>query len=295
MKDKLTKKLLKDQEKELNKRSMELFGKCYAELMIAEITKLDQYMKDLANPQWKRVIIDNIVTSYEVNNVGEVRNINTGHIKEHQINQDGYNRISMWYNNKQRKFQNVHRLVAIAFIPNPENKPQVNHKNVNKQCNWVGNLEWATASENQIHAYIHDLHIPKTGTEYWNCKHTEEQVHQVCKLLERSIPINKIANKLNVTEAFVIGIKYGNWGYIRAQYDIPPSNTYGDRTQEQVDIINNLIRNGCRNRKYILSQAGLPDTKTNISYVKYRIKIYNEIAKGSTTIECSDAGRNTTS
>lgn len=93
---------------------------------------------------------------YEVNNIGEVRNRITKNILMPQKDNKGYLRVRMSLHDRKATAK-IHKLVAIAFIPNPENKPQVNHINCNKEDNRVENLEWVTNGENQIHAYKNGL------------------------------------------------------------------------------------------------------------------------------------------
>ena len=70
----------------------------------------------------------------------------------------GYGHVSLTDNAGVQKRTWVHRLVALAFIPNPENKPQVNHKDGDKRNNRVENLEWCTARENLMHSFNTGLH-----------------------------------------------------------------------------------------------------------------------------------------
>lgn len=93
--------------------------------------------------------------NYEVSNTGKVRSLNyrhTGQIKELALNKDtdGYLQVALWKNGTY-KTRKVHRLVACTFIPNPHNKPTVNHINENKHDNRVENLEWADMKEQNEH------------------------------------------------------------------------------------------------------------------------------------------------
>lgn len=86
--------------------------------------------------------------NYSVNENGDVRNDATGKIKKPYINKsNGYLTIDLYDKNKTEKVP-VHRLVAEAFIPNPEGKPTIDHKDGNRQNNDISNLRWATYSEN---------------------------------------------------------------------------------------------------------------------------------------------------
>lgn len=86
---------------------------------------------------------------YKVSNRGRVRK--GERLKTPRVDHGGYLTVCLFKHSKQ-KHMKVHRLVALAFIPNPENKKTVNHKDGNKANNCVYNLEWATQSENIIHA-----------------------------------------------------------------------------------------------------------------------------------------------
>lgn len=99
---------------------------------------------------WKE--IPNYEGKYQVSNTGRVRSLNynrTGKTKvmKQGKDKDGYKNIILHKNGKYKIYY-IHRLVALAFIPNPDNLPQVNHKDEDKTNNTVWNLEWCTPEYN---------------------------------------------------------------------------------------------------------------------------------------------------
>ena len=114
---------------------------------------------------------------YQVSNLGRVKslpkswtagyggiNTHNGKILKGTLSSTRYNQVEL-YKNKSNKKYTIHRLVAMEFIPNLENKPFINHKNGIKTDNYIENLEWCTNSENQIHAYREGLQ-KKRGNHY---------------------------------------------------------------------------------------------------------------------------------
>jgi len=92
---------------------------------------------------------------YEVSSEGQVRN-SSGKIMSPYKHKGKWLKVSL-RNGVSKKNYPVHRLVAIAFIPNPLNKPEINHINLQKDDNRVANLEWVTGEENRKH-YANTVH-----------------------------------------------------------------------------------------------------------------------------------------
>lgn len=138
---------------------------------------------------WKT--IQNYGGLYQVSNTGKVRDLKN-HIKPVYKNNKGYECLSLYYNGK-TYHPTVHRLVAKAFIPNPNNYDQINHKDCNKENNSVENLEWC----NQRYNYDEGM---KTF------QYSKNEEHYFAKLKNSDIPIIYELYKLGFTRATVTKI-----------------------------------------------------------------------------------------
>lgn len=129
-------------------------------------------MYDNSMEHWK--IIKNY-ENYAISDCGNVKNVKTGRIL-HVYSKKGYY-LTYLYNKNGRKIFLVHRLVAMAFIPNPHNDPQINHKDENGFNNIVSNLEWCSAKYNANYGNHNKKRMQTMlikGNAWLGRKHTDE-------------------------------------------------------------------------------------------------------------------------
>ena len=121
----------------------------------------------------------------------------------------GYLIVSISKNSIDNKFL-IHRLVSNAFIPNPYNKPQVNHINGIKTDNKVSNLEWATTSENSLHAFKNNLKAK--GQNRTQSKLTNKEVLEIRHSNLRNIELSRL---YNISKSIISGIQKGRlWKHV---------------------------------------------------------------------------------
>ena len=197
--------MLKDPSKPLHVSNILL--SYYENKYVEDISDLSDDLQELYSPDftlenskyWKPCIIDGFGSPYIVSMFGNFYNQKTKHLMDKAKNNDGYIiiKVSCKHMPYDGQYKSAHRLVAEMFISNPENKPEVNHKDGNKENNCVSNLEWCTKLENMRHARDNNLMKFHYDDEHPGSKLSSEFVEKL------------IQEYLQGTEPIVIRKKYG--------------------------------------------------------------------------------------
>ena len=186
-------------------------------------------------------------TKYKICSSGKVLNTETGKYMKGGRDKNGYHIISLTY--KKKKYtRKVHRLVALAFIPNPYDFPEVNHKDGDKWNNDVHNLEWVSSADNTHHAQ--DIGLRNQSLK-------KKDVEKICKMLSSGkYQVSKISAKTGVSKPLIRRIlRRERWTSISNKYDfskffdkekkpIGSSNNRSSITEIDAHIICSLIESG---------------------------------------------------
>ena len=161
---------------------------------------------------------------YQVSDFGNIRSITrfidnplgglkqlTGKQMTPYKNKQGYLVVTL--RNQHRKVAKIHRLVAQAFIPNPDNKPEVNHKDGVKTNNFKDNLEWSTNQENINHSWETGLN-DHFGEKHPNSKFTESEILAI-RLNENCLKQKELAKLYGTTQGVISKImRRTRWKHI---------------------------------------------------------------------------------
>ncbi len=154
---------------------------------------------------------------YQVSNIGVVRSVDRfdgnrfrkGVTLKAKTNDGGYKTVHL--RNKltsKESWPTIHKLVAEAFIPNPENKPTVNHEDGDKLNNLESNLKWATHQEQTVHAFKNNLMVVRGNTLYDDdYKQRVKEYH-----LKNNISVKKLAKHFGISEPTATRIVRGKYG-----------------------------------------------------------------------------------
>lgn len=156
---------------------------------------------------WKLISED---TKYSVSNCGSIKVNKTNRIMKQHISRGGYYAICIG-----KKHRYSHRLVALEFLSNFENKPEINHIDGNKLNNNASNLEWIDRSNNMKHAYnIHLMQKPK-GIKHPKAKLTEADVMEIKRLVKLGISQTEVSQQYNLHKTTINRIILGKaWSHV---------------------------------------------------------------------------------
>lgn len=211
-------------------------------------------------------------TTYSVSSTGYVYNEYSGKILKPFPNNNGYLTVDLFHNTVKERIS-LHRLVAITFIPNLENKPFVNHIDGNKQNNCVDNLEWCTPSENSKHAI--DIGLVLRGEDKSTAKLTEKDVLEIQTAFEEGVKDFILAKRYNVSSGVISAIRLGrSWKHVSGKVFRPSGpNPVKKLTAEDIPVIRQYFKDGLNDaeiaRKYNIARGTINQIRQGKTWINY--------------------------
>ena len=183
-------------------------------------------------------------------------------------NRDGY-MVSYRSENNKQKTVSIHREVAKAFIPNPENKPCVNHIDGDKKNNHVSNLEWVTYSENNKHAFKIGLSSVRLGENSPLSKYTDDEIHIVCKMMQDGYRKKEVISSTGISESTYKNINTRRcWNHISDLYEFSGRNN--NISEVSVRWVCQMIVQGYKNCQIIKMANSKKITAHVVSSIRNR-------------------------
>lgn len=217
---------------------------------------------------WKNLSFINF-SNYDVSNKGNLKNIKTGHVYFIRPTHLGYVRVTLVDDLGRGYKKMIHILVALAFIPNTENKPTVNHKDKNRSNNDINNLEWSTSSEQNKHK---GANSKRDGIPIYKLNDNLEIIEKFDKA---TIAEEKYGyNRSNIAKACINKKKYNGF-YWRYSFDIDiivdeiwkPINLNTDgqyyaSNYGRIKTPRGIIKSGYDSGGYLVTELKFSDGKT---------------------------------
>lgn len=195
--------------------------------------------------------------NYSINKAGQVYSHHYEKFLVITPDYKGYDVVNLVLPDRRKVPQKIHRLLALMFIPNPENKEQVNHINGVRNDNSLSNLEWATHRENSTHAV-------ETGL-YPQGKINTNMAHLICSRLEKGMDVRSISRELDIPYGAISSIQLRkSWEHVSCQYNLPPIKFMGRALTDDETTMAQRLLNKRFTQSDIAKFLGVSESRVNM-------------------------------